>query len=331
MKNPEQKADELTDKQLEQLEKKISKMYSDASKDLNESWKNYIKGWNETVDGERIHHAGLQERFRKEYKAYLDGYYTREQFELWYHSQVGRGERWKEMKDQMAHRMTESNQIASGYINNVLPSVYVSNSNAIAEIAKQSAMKNGVAGVLFDLVDERTIKHLVDNKSNTISFRTTSVNPKRDYNWNAGRIQNALLQGILQGDSIEKISKRFLDVMGSNRKAAIRNARTSVTSARNAGKQDRYEELASKGCDVTKIWVATFDDRTRDAHMEADGQEVPYNEPFIVGGEELMCPADPSGSPWNVYNCRCAMRTGEMKFRSILSDEQRQKANIRLK
>lgn len=39
-----------------------------------------------------------------------------------------------------------------------------------------------------------------------------------------------------------------------------------------------------------------------------------FNEtkpPFIVGGEELMFPGDKNGSPWNVYNCRCAMRTVE--------------------
>lgn len=43
----------------------------------------------------------------------------------------------------------------------------------------------------------------------------------------------------------------------------------------------------------------------------ADGQVVPANDPFIVGGEKLMFPGDNTGSPWNVYNCRCAMRTVE--------------------
>lgn len=51
--------------------------------------------------------------------------------------------------------------------------------------------------------------------------------------------------------------------------------------------------------------------RTRHEHGMADGQVVPANDPFIVGGEELMFPADTAGSPWNVYNCRCAMRTVE--------------------
>lgn len=62
---------------------------------------------------------------------------------------------------------------------------------------------------------------------------------------------------------------------------------------------------------VYKKWVAAKDMRTRHEHGMADGQVVPANDPFIVGGEKLMFPADTAGSPWNVYNCRCAMRTVE--------------------
>jgi hypothetical protein len=37
----------------------------------------------------------------------------------------------------------------------------------------------------------------------------------------------------------------------------------------------------------------------------ADGQVRKANEPFDVGGEELMYPRDPSGSPENTINCHC--------------------------
>ena len=55
-----------------------------------------------------------------------------------------------------------------------------------------------------------------------------------------------------------------------------------------------------------KIWVATLDGNTRDAHAGADGQEVPIDMPFNVGGEALMFPGDPNGSAENVINCRCS-------------------------
>jgi uncharacterized protein with gpF-like domain len=54
----------------------------------------------------------------------------------------------------------------------------------------------------------------------------------------------------------------------------------------------------------TKVWVATADDRTRESHAELDGEEVLVDEPFSNG---LMCPADPTGEPEEVYNCRCTI------------------------
>ncbi len=49
------------------------------------------------------------------------------------------------------------------------------------------------------------------------------------------------------------------------------------------------------------------DSKTREDHAEADGQEVGMDEPFDVGGEQLMYPGDPAGSAGNVINCRCTV------------------------
>jgi hypothetical protein len=57
--------------------------------------------------------------------------------------------------------------------------------------------------------------------------------------------------------------------------------------------------------DATSIWNAEIDDRTRQDHLDADGQEVNYNESFIVGGESLLYPGDPAGSAEQTENCRC--------------------------
>jgi hypothetical protein len=59
-----------------------------------------------------------------------------------------------------------------------------------------------------------------------------------------------------------------------------------------------------------KMWVAVLDDHTREAHAEADGQIVNSDEPFEVGGEELMYPGDDSlgASEGNLINCRCDLQ-----------------------
>jgi len=61
----------------------------------------------------------------------------------------------------------------------------------------------------------------------------------------------------------------------------------------------------------TKTWMAILDDHTREDHADADGQEVAEDEPFEVGGEELMEPMDDSlgASPENIINCRCSSVT----------------------
>lgn len=89
------------------------------------------------------------------------------------------------------------------------------------------------------------------------------------------------------------------------RTSAIRAARTACTNAMNAGRQMQFEKAQSMGIRVKKRWRCVRDARTRDEHAEADGQIREINEPYEVGGEEMMFPADNSGSGWNIYNCRC--------------------------
>ena len=56
-----------------------------------------------------------------------------------------------------------------------------------------------------------------------------------------------------------------------------------------------------------KRWRSRHDDRVRSSHREADGQAVGLDEPFRVGGAELMYPGDPRGPAGEVLNCRCEM------------------------
>ena len=57
-----------------------------------------------------------------------------------------------------------------------------------------------------------------------------------------------------------------------------------------------------------KEWITVGDDKVRPAHADADGQTVQVDEPYIVGGESLMYPADESlgASAENTINCRCS-------------------------
>jgi hypothetical protein len=81
---------------------------------------------------------------------------------------------------------------------------------------------------------------------------------------------------------------------------------TETTRARGAGTLAAGAEQARvTGRVLTKEWRSRHDEKVRVNHMEADGQRVPFWAPFLVGGEYLQFPGDPTGSPENVINCRC--------------------------
>jgi HK97 family phage portal protein len=79
-------------------------------------------------------------------------------------------------------------------------------------------------------------------------------------------------------------------------------ARTETIGALNGGTNEAWKQSeVVEG----KEWIATLDDRVRDAHQEAHGQVVGLDESFDVGGEQLEFPGADGGSAENVINCRC--------------------------
>jgi len=116
--------------------------------------------------------------------------------------------------------------------------------------------------------------------------------------------KKAVDQGITEGWGMDKIARQISRMQGEiNHWKALRIARTEVVSASSEGVKVGAEQLPGN---KMKVWISTFDQRSRDDHMAADGQTVSYNEEFNIGGEPLEYPGDPKGSPGNIINCRCA-------------------------
>lgn len=87
---------------------------------------------------------------------------------------------------------------------------------------------------------------------------------------------------------------------------ARRIVRTEATNAANYATEQAALNLFA-GQDMTKTWRSGYDARVRDAHRAANGQVVPFNSKFSVGGESLQRPGDPNASASNRINCRCSM------------------------
>ena len=57
-----------------------------------------------------------------------------------------------------------------------------------------------------------------------------------------------------------------------------------------------------------KMWLSRRDPKVRPFHVEADGQVVKVDEPFVVcGGVEMDFPGEPVGDPSCWINCRCVL------------------------
>lgn len=272
-----------TEKLLAALERRIKKIYGEASKEMQKKADAYF--------------AQFAERDKKQ-KALLDaGKITEQQYRLWRLNQMGRGERFIALRDDLAKRMTEANKVAVSYINDETPGIYSLNHNYAAYTIEQVAGDVG-----FTLYDEQTVRRLIAEDPTLLPKRR--VNAPKDLKWNKKRFTAEITAGILQGESIGKIANRVQNLSDANRSGAIRNARTAVTGAQNAGRQESHKRAEEMGIELENEWLATLDGRTRHSHRRLDGERVKVGQKFSNG---CRFPGDPEGKPDEVWNCRCTM------------------------
>ena len=120
-------------------------------------------------------------------------------------------------------------------------------------------------------------------------------------------VTKALAEGVAEGEDASRLARRVKTAYESFGKTrAVRIARTEVITASNAG---RVAMAQAMGLPMVKTWLATRDDRVRDDHLEADGQEAPLDGAFDVGGYKLQFPGDASlgAPPSETVNCRCTV------------------------
>jgi uncharacterized protein with gpF-like domain len=113
----------------------------------------------------------------------------------------------------------------------------------------------------------------------------------------------AVEEGIREGYGMEKIARIIRKQQGDIELwKALRIARTEVVAASSEGIKVGAESLPGN---KVKVWISTFDDRSRPEHMAMDGKRVAFNEMFEVDGDMMEYPGDPSASAGNIVNCRC--------------------------
>lgn len=282
------KAHEWTDEKIGEIERRLSRIYGRAEKNVGQKWKAYMDEIGGRVgEAQKAYDAakaaGDRELMRSTGRAL-----SKVKKEL-----TITDSHYRELTRQTALEISRVNETAAAYINGQLPEVYARNYNQIA-----AGVNGQIRGYSFELVDASTIRNLALSDKTLLPYKT--IDTVKDVRWNVQKVNSEVLQGILSGDSMDKIAGRLSSVLGMNETSAIRNARTSVTSAENKGRIDMLQDAEDKGVKTQKGWLATNDSRTRDSHAELNGVFVDIDDEFDNG---LEYPGDPNGDPSEVYNC----------------------------
>ena len=174
------KAHRATDKRLARIERQLREIYSRSDREIREKWEAYINRIAEKAEKLRakIDTAENKEAAEKAYKDFL-------------RKSLYQDERYKQMVEQTAERLSHVNETAVAYVNGQLPPVYALNYNQVA------GQMNGFAGISYTMVDENTVKNLATSKKTLLPYK--KVNGKKDIRWNTKRINAEVLQCILYG------------------------------------------------------------------------------------------------------------------------------------
>lgn len=283
-----------TDAEIRAIEKRLRKEYRKARDEVQEKIDDYFRRfqlkdakWREWVD---------------------TGYKTPEEYLKWREGQIIVGDRWKSLRDSIAKDYANANKLARRIVREKSLDIYADTHNwSTYDIEKQLLIDTG-----YTLFNRDAIAFLLKNNPQLLpdpgADLTKDILNALEVRYNRQQLQSIMMQCLLQGMGLPEMSRRLATELGEkNYKAAIRNARTMMTYAENAGRLRSYERAENMGVNIKKTWVATLDGRTRHEHRLLDGQTVPVDKPFTVEGHEIMCPGDPTARPELVYNCRCTM------------------------
>ena len=282
----------LTDDELKKLERRIARLYREAADELQETIDSYFEQFKKRDEEMRALIGTVQNG--KEW--------TEQDYKLWRLNQIGRGRRYEALREKIAQRMTNAHETAIAYVNDATPGIYSLNRNYAAYTIERVA-----GNVDFTLWDEQTVRRLIVEQPDLMPYYPKAAAVRRgiDLEYGKKQITKCVTSSVLQGKSIKGISddlQRYIPTM--SRDSAIRTARTAVTGAQNAGRQDLYNAAEKMGIRLKKEWLATLDARTRHSHAMLDGEQVAQDKKFSNG---CRFPGDPQGPPWEIYNCRCTL------------------------
>ena len=294
------------DARIARIEKWLLDLYEQSEKEMRGKWDDFMKELR--VEGDKLLKAiddapdeALRKKARRAYTAYMRDATITDRY-------------YRQMVDELARQYANAGRRAMEIVNGERFGAFADGYNFSAEKINSVAIARDI-GIRFDLCDESTVEYLYERRSDMLFPTPRYFDFDKNATWNIRNINAQVTQGIVQGESIPKIAARLRNVTRSNEASAIRTARTMVTGAENAGRIQSMKRAEEWGVKTRKRWLCTHDSRTRDSHLEIDGETVADDAYFSNG---CRWPGDPIGPAAEVWNCRCTLITVVDGFSSTL-------------
>lgn len=275
---------ELLEKQAQELQEKLQLTYADA-----------IEGMTSRIEASLKEFAAEDEKWAADVAA---GKKDAKAHKAWRKDQALHNDRLKALKKALAQDLTAADEMAMAYVNRVPAGVYAEGMNFATYEIEHGAKAN----TSFTLYDKSTVMELVANEPDLLP--QAAFDKAKDSAWNSRHVTSAVTQAVLQGRTVPQLAASIAGIAAMDQRAAMKAARTAITSAHSLGKLKGYERAAGMGIDVEKQWLAALDSRTRGSHRHLDGEAVELDAEFSNG---LKYPGDPDGPGSEVYNCRCTL------------------------
>jgi uncharacterized protein with gpF-like domain len=214
-------------------------------------------------------------------------------------------QRLRELKTAVDRAADDFQRAASSQVTAIERKTYLASADSV-----DAAVSAGTGGIaVHAVIDTRALAlaqgYTADLISNLSREASARINLAIQRAYMGGSDLVTLINQV--GSALE--DGKFTGIFGPVGDKAVSIATNEVMRVHSLASQSRIEDLATRHPELGKQWMhipAALIPRV--THLLADGQVRKATEPFDVGGEQLMYPRDPSGSPENTINCHCLQR-----------------------
>lgn len=281
----------LMDAELEGLESDLTALYANATNEVLSEFTRYSKK--------------IEPELREWQELLEQGQITETEYQARVRNKILTNALYEATVKALTNTLVSTDVAAMALIQGNLPYVIAQSYNFVQSLGWKAADDAGFSVGTFQIYNARAVQKLIKDKPEVLPH----VDLPLDKKWNKDQINNVITHAIVQGEDIPTISKKLQTVVHMDKTTATRTARTAMTYAENLGRDESYENLKAKGLPVRKRWNAVIDERTRDTHRQLNGtyanKDGLFGEGILNPNHLLRCPADPTGEPQEIYNCRC--------------------------